>query len=409
MDIWDMKPEAPSDVRGEFKPIKTNVPGIEITEHLPRLARQMEKCAIIRSLTHGDNAHGSASHTMLTGRAPRSLGEVPPAPDDFPHYGAVLDHLRPAPAGVMPFVSLPWRIATSTNLVPGQDGGFLGRSSDPFRLEPAGEPARGFDVPLVTLPAEVSAARLAGRRKLLERLAGSLAAEPAAMELGKIQQRAFAALLAPQFWRAFRLEGEPPATRERYGMNVFGQGTLLARRLVEAGAPLVTVYWPDRKEPEAFINNGVRDSVAVPAWDTHGVHVGNTPNFPRLRDHNLPPLDLALTALLEDLHARGLLETTLVVVTGEFGRSPRVNGDGGRDHYGNVFSALLAGGGIRGGQVYGASDATAAFPAENPVTPGDFAATLYHCLGVPPAAEIRDHLNRPYRAAEGQPVKDLLE
>src|SRR6185369_7577103 len=141
-----------------------------------------------------------------------------------------------------------------------------------------------------------------------------------------------------------------------------------------------TVYWPDRKEPEAFINNGVRDGVAVPAWDTHGWHVGNTPNFPRLRDHNLPPLDLALTALLEDLQGRGLLESTLVVVTGEFGRSPRVNADGGRDHYGNVFSALLAGGGIRGGQVYGASDATGAFPAENPVTPGDFAATLYHCL-----------------------------
>ncbi len=191
-------------------------------------------------------------------------------------------------------------------------------------------------------------------------------------------------------------------------MNVFGQSLLMARRLVEAGVPMITVYWPDRKEPEAFINNGVRDSVAVPAWDTHGNHVGKTPNFPTLREKLLPVLDLASSALLEDLESRGLLQNTLVVWTGEFGRSPRINADAGRDHYGNVFSAMLAGGGIRGGQVYGASDKHGAFPADNAVSAAAFAATLYHCLGVAPDAEIADRLGRPVRLTDGQPVETLL-
>jgi hypothetical protein len=226
--------------------------------------------------------------------------------------------------------------------------------------------------------------------------------------MDKLYQRAFRFLDSPAATEAFRLEREPANVRERYGMNVFGQSLLLARRLVQAGVPMITVYWPDRKEPEAFINNGVRDSVAVPAWDTHGTKVGNTPNFPALRDRLLPPLDLASSALLEDLRAHGLLEQTLIVWTGEFGRSPRINSDGGRDHYGNVFSAMLAGGGIRGGQVYGASDKHGAFPADNPVSPGAFAATLYHCLGIPPDAEIPDRLGRPTKVAEGAPVRTLL-
>ena len=408
IDIWDMKPDAPSEVRGEFRPIDTNVPGIRITEHLPHLARRMDRCAIIRSLTHGDSSHGSASHIMLTGRRPRVAGEVPPLPDDFPHYGSVLDRLRPPRPGVLPFVSLPWIMSTSTNIVPGQNGGFLGRAADPFRLEPAVEMERGFELPLAALSPGVPLSRLRVRRKLLEQMERGLVGHPAAREAGAIHRRAFDALLAGEFWRAFDLSSEPAGLRERYGMNVFGQGALLARRLAEAGVPLITVYWPDRKEPEAYINNGSRDSVAVPAWDTHGYKVGNTPNFPRLRDHNLPPLDMALSTLLDDLRERGLLDTTLVVVTGEFGRTPRVNPDGGRDHYGNVFSALLAGGGIRGGQVYGSSDATGAFPHEDPVTPGDFAATLYHCLGIRPTAEVRDREDRPHVIADGQPIRALL-
>ncbi|MBX7168663.1 MAG: DUF1501 domain-containing protein [Pirellulales bacterium] len=406
LDIWDMKPAAPTGIRGEFRPIATNVPGIEITEHLPRLARMADRYAILRSLSHGDSAHGSASHTMLTGRRPRNLGEVPPREDDYPHYGAVLSRLQPTAPGVAPFVAYPWKIATSTNVVPGQTGGFLGASLDPWSVAPGQQSGRVFEVPLAALPEGVSPARLSRRRDLIDQMAGAEATWGG--DFATIQQRAFDLLLEPRFLDAFRVEQEPAPLRERYGQNLFGQSLLLARRLVEAGVRTTVVYWPDRSEPEAFNNNGTIDKVAVAAWDTHGYHVGNTPNFPRLKDHNLPPLDLGLSALLEDLAARGLYDETLVAVTGEFGRSPKINGDGGRDHYGNVFSALLCGGGIRGGQVYGASDAIGAYPAERPVSAGDFAATLYHALGIRPETEVYDRLGRPQRVADGAPVVDLF-
>lgn len=410
IDIWDMKPAAPAEIRGEFRPRATNVPGLQITEHLPRLAAMADRYAVVRSLAHGDSAHGSAGHAMLTGRSPRVRGEVGPTADDFPHYGAVVSRLRPAARAVAPFVSLPWAISTSTNLVPGQTGGFLGRAADPFCLQTPRDQRLDFAPPLTELPEGVPAGRWDGRRRLLDRLEryGRLGGDRAAGELGAIYRRAFRLVESKQATRAFRLDQEPVAVRERYGMNVFGQSLLLARRLVEAGVPMITVYWPDRKEPEAFLNNGVRDSVAVPAWDTHGHHVGQTPNFPTLKDRLLPALDLASSALLDDLSSRGLLAQTLVVWTGEFGRSPRINPDAGRDHYGNVFSAMLAGGGIRGGQAYGASDKHGAFPADNAVSPAAFAATLYHCLGIAPDAEIPDRLGRPVKITEGQPVLPLL-
>jgi hypothetical protein len=405
-----MKPAAPAEIRGEFKPIATNVPGIHITEHLPRLARHADQYAIIRSLSHGDSAHGSAGHAMLTGRPARVRGEVAPTADDFPHYGAVLTRLRPAPHAVAPFVALPWAISTSTNVVPGQNGGFLGRAGDPFRLETPPDQSLNFAPPLTGLPADITGQRWQARRTLRDRLDAldHLGHDRTAAEMGELYRRAFKLIDSQLATQAFQIDREPAALRERYGLNVFGQSLLLARRLVEAGVPMITVYWPDRKEPEAFINNGVKDSVAVPAWDTHGHKVGNTPNFPALREKLLPALDLASSALLEDLTARGLLERTLVVWTGEFGRSPRINGDAGRDHYGNVFSAMLAGGGIRGGQVFGTSDKHGAFPADNPVTPGAFAATLYHCLGVGSEAMVPDRLGRPVRVMEGEPIQALL-
>lgn len=406
IDIWDMKPDAPSGIRGEFRPIETNVPGIQITEHLPQLARRADRYAILRSLTHGDSAHGSASHTMLTGRRPRDLGEVPPREDDYPHFGAVLNQLRPSDPGVAPFVAFPWHISTSTNIVPGQNGGFLGRTFDPWQVRPTGPAETSFDVPLATLPDTVSFDRLAARRELLARV--TQRPDFGGSDAGAIYQRAFQLLTSPQFLQAFRVEREPEAMRQRYGMNLFGQSLLLARRLVEAQVRTVVVYWPDRHEPEAFNNNGVIDKVAVPAWDTHGYHVGNTANFPRLREHNLPVLDHSLSAFLDDLHERGLIDQTLVAITGEFGRSPKINPDAGRDHYGNVFSAMLAGAGIEGGQTYGASDKIGAFPSEKPVTAGDFAATLYHCLGLPAETEIHDRLGRPVRIADGAPVWDVL-
>jgi hypothetical protein len=410
IDIWDMKPAAPPEIRGEFKPQATNVSGITITDQLPRLARHADQYAIVRSLSHRDSSHGSAGHAMLTGRLPKVRGEVGPTADDFPHYGAVLARLRPAPHAVAPFVALPWMVSTSTNIVPGQNASFLGRAMDPLRLEIPADQRPDFAPLLSNLPDEVTHQRFRQRRDLHERLVPHdlLTRNATAREMGEIYQRAFRFMDSQEATKAFRLDHEPAKVRERYGLNVFGQSLLLARRLVEAGVPMITVYWPDRKEPDAFINNGVRDSVAVPAWDTHGNKVGKTPNFPALRERLLPPLDLASTALLEDLRARGLLEQTLVVWTGEFGRSPRINGDAGRDHYGNVFSAMLAGGGIRGGQVYGASDKHGAFPADNPVSPGDFAATLYHCLGIAPDAEIPNRLGQPTKVAEGVPIVALL-
>ncbi len=406
IDIWDMKPDAPSGIRGEFRPIATSVPGIEITEHLPLLARQAQRYALIRSLTHGDSAHGSASHTMLTGRRPRNLGEVPPREDDFPHYGAALAKLETPRPGVAPFVAFPWTISTSTNVVPGQNGGFLGGACDPWQVRPAAPGQTLFDVPLATLPDRVDAHRFDERRRLLgllESRGGSLGGD-----LSTVYRRAFELLSSPTFLDAFRVERESAVLRERYGENLFGQSLLLARRLVEAQVRTIVVYWPDRTEPDAFNNNGVQDKVAVPAWDTHGLHVGNTPNFPRLRDHNLPVLDRGLTALLDDLAERGLLDETLVAVTGEFGRSPKINPDAGRDHYGHVFSALLAGGGVVGGQVVGSSDPIGAYPASEAVTAGDFAATLYHAMGVRAGDELHDRAGRPYRLAEGAPVKTLF-
>ncbi len=409
VDIWDMKPDAPVGIRGEFQPIATNVPGIQITEHLPKLARRMDRLAIVRSMTHGDSSHGSACHTMMTGRRPRALGEVGPTPEDFPTFGSVLTRLRPPAGPLPPFVALPWVISTSTNLVPGQDGGFLGQGYDPFRIA---APAATFDFfpPDLKVDPTLTPSRLDARRSLRRSLeAGTTPVDPRSdRDTALLYKRAFDLLAAPEVIRAFRIEDEPAAVRERYGMNAFGQSLLLARRLAEAGVPLITVYWPDRTEPEAFINNGVKDNVAVAAWDTHGHKVGATPNFPMLRDKNLPPLDLGSSALIDDLTARGLLDQTLVVWTGEFGRSPRVNPDAGRDHYGNAFSLMMAGAGIKGGHVHGSTDKIGAYPATDPVYPAQFAATLYHAMGIRPETEIRDALDRPFRVAEADPIVSLF-
>jgi hypothetical protein len=409
IDIWDMKPDAPEGIRGEFRPIETNVPGVRITEHLPKLSRYMDRVAVVRSMSHGDASHGSSGHIMMTGRKPRALGEVGPTPDDFPTYGSVLAKLRP-PRGMMPpYVALPWVVTTSTNLVPGQDGGFLGQGMDPFRVSAPAATA-DFAAPELRLEPGVDADRLGRRRSLYQALdhGRSRPDHRTFSDVGTLYRRAFDLLAAPEVARAFQLDREEPRIRDRYGRNAFGQSLLLARRLAEAGVPMITVYWPERTEPEAFNNNGVIDPVAVPAWDTHGRNVGASANFPMLKDKLLPPLDQASTALLDDLTARGLLDETLVVWTGEFGRSPRVNGMAGRDHYGNVFSLMMAGGGVKGGVVHGASDRTGAYPAVDPVSPAQFAATVYHCLGIRPDTEITDALGRPYRLAEAEPLAAVL-
>jgi hypothetical protein len=359
VDIWDLKPDAPASIRGDFRPIATNVPGVQITEHLPRLAARADRLAIVRSLTHTSASHGSACHWMLTGYSSRTQGEIAPTPDDYPHPGSVLGR-QFAAGSVPPFVALPWQITTQINMIPAQNAGFLGRAHDPVRIQYDDMQGERFQLP-----------------------------QPGALET------------------ALRLEREPQATRDRYGRNVFGQSMLLARRLIDAGVRFVTVYWPDRKDDAALHYNGRRQPVSVPMWDTHGAGVGDTANFPSLKNRLLPPLDLASSALLDDLSARGRLDETLLVWTGEFGRTPRIAGDG-RGHYSRCFSSMLAGGGVRGGIVHGASDATGEAPACDPVTPGDFLATIYHLLGVPADTQIPDRTGASQRLLAGNVVRGLL-
>lgn len=410
LDVWDLKPNAPDGIRGEFRPRATSVAGIQITEHLPRLAGLMQHLAIVRSLSHGDNNHGSSAHRMLTGHAPRIVGEVvPPSPTDFPHFGSSLTHLRPARGGLPTFVSLPWTIATSSSVQPGQGAGFLGRGYDPLRLHQAMPDVLDFTPDGLRLLPDMDRQRLRDRQGLHNLLGGGdpLAGDGSGRDMDRLYERGFALLQRSDAVGAFNLAAEAPRVRERYGMHTFGQSVLLARRLTEAGVPVVNVFWPARREPEAFNNAGVVEDVAVPAWDTHGTNVGNSPNFPMQRDRLLPALDQTSSALLEDLRARGLLDDTLVVWLSEFGRTPRINGQAGRDHWGRVFSIALAGAGIRGGQVYGASDRHGGEPADRPVSPGDFAATLFHALGIPPDSSLMDPLARPHTLATGTALEAL--
>ncbi len=397
-DTFDLKPNAPAEYRGEFRPVATNVAGIHVGELLPRLARHMDKCCLARSVTHADRIHTSAGYTMLTGAYHpqangRSAKDIHPGPHDHPHLGALLARAHPSPDGVPAFAALPEVIRDAgVNTYPGQDGGFLGKRFAPFRVET--DTARGtFRLPDLVLPRGMTADRLRDREILLAGLDRRLAAlerrAPTA-DLDVCRQQAFRLLGSPLVRQAFDLGREPDRVHEAYGRHLFGQGCLLARRLLEAGVGLVSVYWH---------YEGPADS---PVWDTH------QNNFAHLRRRLLPPTDQALAAVIGDLAQRGLLDETLVVCLGEFGRSPRVNKLAGRDHWPHVQTVLLAGGGIRGGRVYGASDKVAAYPADRPVTPPDLAATLLHLLGVPPGMEIQDQTGRPIAACQGQPVAGLL-
>ena len=404
-DTWDLKPDAPTpEARGEFRPIRTSVPGIEICEHFPLLARQADKYAIVRSVTHDSNIHTVGAHAMLTGNPlPRAAaGEIGASSTDFPHYGAVLSRLRPSRR--MPtFVALPqYQRNTDGTPWPGQGGGFLGALCDPLQLsaeyekhknDPRAYENRPFRTPSLALPEGVTAERFHARRRLLEAMEDTLRQADREASQGLLDQyraRAFDLLSSPDTQRAFDLEREPASLRDRYGRHLFGQGCLLARRLAEAGVPLVTVYWhPD-------------GTSAAPSWDTH------EDNYYHLKTHLMAPCDRGFSALLEDLHQRGMLEDTLVVWMGEFGRTPQINKAGGRDHWGMCQSIVLAGGGIRGGQVYGRSDRSAAYPVENPVSPGDVGATIYFLLGIPPNAEIVDQTGRPHPLVRGEPLRALL-
>lgn len=394
IDTFDPKPNAPAEVRGPFQSIATNVPGIEFSEHVQHLSRHADKLCVIRSLTHDDPAHLSSGHTILTGQLPpvNKSDAEPPSERDSPHIGCVMSRLRPSQSGLPSFVTLPWLAlhpAAPGGRAPGQHGGWLGRQYDPFLVE--GDPnAAGWKVPALTLIDGQSPDRLAHRRKLLDginRQRAALEQIGAVASLNRQQHRAFDLLTSPTVTESFDLEREAPETRERYGRNLHGQCVLLARRLLDRGVPMVSVNW--HNDGQNF-------------WDTHGN------NFNRLKNDLIPPSDRALSALLEDLQASGKLDETLIAWVGEFGRAPTINGSTGRDHHPWCYSGLLAGAGIRGGQVYGASDRIASRPIENPVTPRDFVATMYHALGVPDDTVLHDTLNRPHALTGGRPIREIF-
>jgi len=394
-ETWDPKPDAPAEVRGEFKPIDTAVPGLRIGEHFPRLAKLADRLCVVRSVTHADTVHTSAGYTMLTGvRHPLantpSATDVKPRPDDHPHFGSLVARLRPNRPGVPTFAALPEAIKdANVNPFPGLDGGFLGPGFAPFRIDADGADLR---LPDVFLPPDVTGDRLADRRTLLGQLDAGLRAldGPAHGERDGWYGRAFDVLGSAAFPQAFRLDREPAKLREAYGRNLFGQGCLLARRLVEAGVGVAAVYWH---------YEGPDDS---PVWDTHWN------NFRHLRERLMPPTDQAVAALVTDLEERGLLAETLVVVMGEFGRTPKVNKEGGRDHWPAVQSIALAGAGVRAGTIHGSSDAHGAFPRDNPVSPADLIATFLHLLGVPPTSTVADRAGQPVVACAGSVVSGLL-
>jgi hypothetical protein len=389
-ETFDPKPDAPDGTRGEFRPIATNVPGIRICEHLPMLARLADRYAILRSVWHGSDTHGVGVHYNLTGlrHTPRSGGEPQLDRRDPPSIGAVVRQLRGDRRGLPAAVQLPRPVGDQNNAMwAGQHAGFLGPKYDPLFLfdetwKP-GEPLPGF-----TAPPNVSPDRQAGRSELLASLEGGKAdVSPAERDYERFRQLAFEVMRSGPAWKAFRLEDEKPQTLERYGDNRFGRSCLVARRLIEAGVGLVTVPWMFKQSEQNF--------------DTH------SKNFPKMKDKLLPPVDRAFSALIEDLEDRGRLGESLVAWTGEFGRTPKING-GGRDHWGRVYSTVLAGGGIKGGRAYGRSDKLGGVPADNPVHVSDFFATIYHALGYGADTRVTDPTGRPHFIVQGRPVTELL-
>ncbi len=397
LDSLDMKPDAPEGIRGEFRPIATRVPGIHVCEHLPELAARADKLAIIRSLSHQYTNHLNATHELLTGHSqPGAFFDKIASRDDYPCYASGLDAIRPRGDGIPSGVTLPTFLMEGPLVWPGQHAGFLGPRHDPWQIRQ--DPNReGFRVDSLSLPPGFSAQRIENRQALLaefERRRDALDARPprGTDPMSEQRQRAMSLLLSGKVSGAFDLSREDPRLRDRYGRHMYGQSLLLARRLVEAGVPIVQV------------NMG-----RVQTWDTHSA------NFKSLQQRLLPPTDRGVAALLDDLENRGLLDETLVVVTGEFGRTPRIgastgnnNSRDGRDHWAAVFSAALAGGGVQGGQVIGRSDKMGAYPASRPYTPADLAATIYQSLGIDPATELRDRLNRPVRLCIGEPIAPVF-
>ncbi|AGA30570.1 DUF1501 domain-containing protein [Singulisphaera acidiphila] len=386
LDTWDMKPNAPKEVRGEFRSIATRMPGIRISEHLPHSARVVDRLAIVRSLHHPMTNHNAAAFAALSGRSPAKgdLELLANDRNDPPCLGSVLSHELPERRGLPTFVALP-HVMHNVVKLPGQVAGFLGSAHDPFQV--ASDPnAPDFRLDELELPGNVSLDRLGHRESMLRQVETTARSH----DLDAYREKAVRLLHSDAVRGAFRLTQEDPKLRDHYGRTKHGQSLLLARRLVESGVRFITV-------------NDHETNGQVTNWDAH------QDVFPRLRNDLLPPTDRAFAALIDDLTSRGLLESTLVIALGEFGRTPKINVQGGRDHWPHCYSAVLAGGGVRGGTVYGASDKLGAYPDLDGVSPGDLAATLFWRFGLEPKTEVRDLAGRPYPLAEGQPLHSLFK
>lgn len=389
-ETFDMKPEANVGYRGDFVPIDSTVPGFQVCEHLPLLARQAHQFSVIRSTYHNSNTHGVGVHYNLTGlkHAPRARGEPQMDRRDPPCIGGVVRQLRGDRNGLPAAVHLPVRIGDQNNFQwGGQHAGYLGPRFDPLMLidenwSPGTLPS-GFQP-----PQGVDGSRQSERQRLLSGIDSARGLSDAETNYARFQQQALDILGSNSAWRAFAFDDESPETKQRYGDNKFGRSCLVARRLVEAGVGLVTVPWMHLHSTKNF--------------DTHDKH------FQVMRDVLLPPMDRAFSALLADLEQRGLLDETVVAWTGEFGRTPKVNKKSGRDHWGAVYSTVLAGGGVCGGRVHGASDRIAGYPADNPVHVRDFVATIYHALGFGSETRVVDLRGQPHFVVTGQPVMSLF-
>jgi hypothetical protein len=392
LDTWDLKPHAPAEVRGEFKSIATPVPGLRVCEHLPRAARLADRLAIVRSMHHHMRNHNAAAVESLCGRTPLKGDLELLANDrgsDFPCYGSALTYLLPRKSQVPAHVALP-HVMHNVVMLPGQTAGFLGSAFDPLQVsrDPS---APDFQLGELELPGGMTLDGLEDRESLLRLIDRQLRGAEAASTkvLDQSYERAFTLLRSDAVRRSFDLGREHPGVRDRYGRNKFGQSLLLARRLVEAGVRFVSVY-------DKSVNGQLEN------WDSH------ENNFHRLKDDLLPPTDQAFSAFIEDLATRGLLDSTLVIALAEFGRSPLINKHAGRDHWPDCFSVVLAGGGVKGGMVYGASDKLGAHPDLAAVTPGDLAATLFWRFGLDAKTQLRDFTGRPYALADGEPIRELF-
>ena len=390
LETWDLKPEAPKEIRGEFAPIQTATAGIQVGEHLPFLARHTEKLAIIRSIHHDDSAHGRGMYWNITGHKPPRAGNIAPDRNDWPSLAAMVSKFRSAPRGVPTAVRLPYPMVDNNTLQAGEYGGWMGVKYDPIVIRtPSGEPFGGVSRSLgseVLDLGEVDSVRAATRSHLLSSLEKPIGQSGDFENFSHFRDLAQDILFGSAVREAYDLEREDQRLRDLYGRHLGGQSILLARRLTEAGVPVVQVCCSSGN-----LNGGAGDM-----WDTHG------DNFNRLKNRLLPVFDRGTSALLQDLADRGTLDETLVVVLTDFGRTPRVNASAGRDHYPNVYSIVMAGGGIRGGQVYGSSDDNGAFPRTQPCGPPDVHATIFQAMGISPRAEIRDMLGRPFPVSDGE-------